>query len=133
MDKPERSQFLIDLDEELLKGGVMLSEWCNFIVCESDTTFIAGADLATIVTAMAGIETYLRTEYPLGKKANLFDLIERAALADDLKQEIHAVRMYRNRWVHVSDPENDHDLLARLCPFSCACFRRRPKRSTLPR
>ena len=59
---------------------------------------------------MAGIETYLRTEYPLGRKAKLFALIERAPLADDLKQEIHALRNYRNRWVHVADPEDDQDL-----------------------
>lgn len=110
MDEPERSQFLIDLDDELLKGGPTLSEWCNFIVCESNTTFIAGADLATIITAMAGIETYLRTEYPLGRKATLFDLIEKAAVADDLKQDIHSLRKYRNRWVHVADPEDDQEL-----------------------
>jgi hypothetical protein len=113
MDEPERAQFLIDLDDELLKGGVTLSEWCSFIVCESDTAFLAGADLATLITAMAGMETYLRTEYPLKGKASLNNLTAKAPLADGLQQEIHALRKYRNRWVHVADPADDQDLLDR--------------------
>jgi hypothetical protein len=90
---------------------VTLSEWCTFIVCDSDTAFIAGADLATIVTAMAGIETYLRNEYPRAVRASLFDLIARSPLAEDLKCEIHALRKYRNKWVHVADPQDDQELL----------------------
>jgi hypothetical protein len=111
MSETERSGFLMALDSELLKGGVTLSEWCSFIVCECDVAFIAGANLATIVTAMAGIETYLRAEYSLGERASFFDLIKRAPLANDLKREIDILRKYRNRWVHVADPENDQDLL----------------------
>ena len=109
MDEVDRSEFLIALDDELLKGGVILSEWCSFIVCECDAAFIAGANLAAIVTAMAGIETYL-VEYPLGERANLFDLVKQSPLADDLKREIDVLRK-SNRWVHVADPENDQDLL----------------------
>jgi predicted DNA-binding protein YlxM (UPF0122 family) len=111
MDEAERSEFLMALDDELWKGGVTLSEWCSFIVCECDAVFIAGANLAAIVTAMAGIETYLRAEYPLGERASLFDLIKQSPLSDDLKREIDILRKYRNRWVHVADPENDQDLL----------------------
>jgi hypothetical protein len=113
MDELKRSQFLLELDGELLKGGVTLSEWCSFIVCESDTAFVAGADLATIITAIAAIETYLRNEYPLASKATLFDLTEQSPLADDLKKEIHALRKYRNRWVHVADPADDQELQVR--------------------
>jgi hypothetical protein len=69
MDQAERSEFLMALDAELLKGGVTLSEWCSFIVCECDAAFVAGANLATVVTAVAGIETHLRAEYPLGERA----------------------------------------------------------------
>ena len=110
MNETERSRFLAALDDEILKGGVTLSEWCALIVCQSDIAFIASADLAAIVTALAGIETYLRTEYPLGKKGSLFDLIEQSPLADELKRDIHALRIYRNQWVHVADPEDDADL-----------------------
>jgi hypothetical protein len=110
--KPDaREKFRADLDEEFLLGGVMLSEWCNFIVCECDTAFVAGADLATIILAVSAIETYLRAEYPRTRKADLYNLIENAPIAADLKMEIHALRRYRNRWVHVESPELDQDLL----------------------
>jgi len=111
MDERERQQFLFDLDDELLKGGIALSEWCVFIVRDSDAAFAAGADLATIITAMAGVETYLRAEYPAGRRSSLFDLIEKSPLTDELKHEIHAVRKYRNKWVHVAEPEDDQELL----------------------
>jgi len=62
MTEDDRWKFIIELDEELLKGGVMLSEWCSFIVREADTTFASGSFLAAIITAMAAIETYLRSE-----------------------------------------------------------------------
>ncbi len=42
MDVSVRSQFLTDLEDELFKGAATLSEWCNFIVCECQTTFVSG-------------------------------------------------------------------------------------------
>ncbi|WP_400766766.1 hypothetical protein [Methylosinus sporium] len=111
MHESERSQFLNQLDEELLRGGVQISEWCCFLVCEFDTTYIAGAYLSSIIVAMAGIETHLRTEYPFNRQKNLFDLIDSADLNGITKQEIHELRRYRNRWVHISNPDNDDDIL----------------------
>ena len=60
MNEDERWDFLVQLDEELLKGGVILSEWCSFIVREADTAFAKRAHLASILVAVSGIETYLR-------------------------------------------------------------------------
>lgn len=34
MNTDERWSHLVELDEELLQGGVILSEWCSFIVRE---------------------------------------------------------------------------------------------------
>jgi hypothetical protein len=106
----DRWEFLNDLDDELLKGGVILSEWCSFIVREADLAFVAGAHLAVIITAMAGIETYLRSEYG-SREERLHQLIERSPLDSRLKHDINAVRKYRNKWVHVSEPWYDRDLL----------------------
>lgn len=58
MDADARWQHLIKLDDDLLKGGVMLSEWCAFIVRDVDTAFSAGAHLGCILTAVAAIETH---------------------------------------------------------------------------
>jgi hypothetical protein len=106
----DREQYILDLDDKLLKGGVILSEWCCFIVREADVAFVAGANLAAIITVLAGIETYLRAEYGSGEKDTLYKLIESSPINDDLKGEIHELRKYRNKWVHVADPWNDEPL-----------------------
>lgn len=111
MNEEERWDHLIALDEELLKGGVILSEWCTFIVRESDTAFARGAFLASILTAVSGIETYLRSEYDNNERKNLYDLINQASIEDELKQDLHTLRKYRNKWVHVNDPWNDENLI----------------------
>lgn len=113
MNKVEREQFLIDLDEELLRGGIILSEWCTVIVQETDLAFVGGADLATIITALAGVETYLRSEYGSKRGDASHKLIDASPLDDDLKQDLHLIRRFRNKWVHVSDPWDDQHLLDR--------------------
>ena len=101
----------MSLDEKLLKGGVILSEWCSFIVRESDLAFVHGANLASILTAVSGIETYLRSEYGEKGRSSLFELIDGAPIAGDLRSDLHKLRKYRNKWVHVNDPWDDQRLL----------------------
>jgi len=114
MNEDERWELLIALDDELLKGGVILSEWCSFIVREADTAFAKGAHLASILTAVSGIETYLRSEYSVTGKERLIDLINHANINTELKADLHSLRKYRNKWVHIDDPWNDASLLE--CP-----------------
>lgn len=111
MNKKDRWTYLTDLDEELLKGGVVLSEWCCFIVREADNAFAEGANLASILTAVSGIETYLRAEYPSSKGNTLFTLIKESPLDENLKKNINQLRKYRNTWVHVEEPWEDEFLL----------------------
>lgn len=113
MNQDDRWAQLIALDDELLKGGVILSEWCIFIVRESDLAFACGAYLASILTAVSGIETYLRSEYCLTGKERLVELIDNAPIDAGLKDDLHLLRKYRNKWVHVDDPWNDVALLER--------------------
>lgn len=113
MNSDERWAYLIALDEDLLKSGVVLSEWCSFIVREADKAFVNGAHLATIIIAVAGIETYLRSQYAVKGKARLIDLIDYAQLPDDLRNDTHVLRRYRNRWVHVDDRWNDWSLITK--------------------
>lgn len=111
MTEDERWNHLAALDEELLKGGVILSEWCSFIVREADTAFVHGAHLASILTAVSGIETYLRSEHSGTGKEKLFALIDQASINKQLKADLHTLRKYRNKWVHVDEPWNDEPLL----------------------
>lgn len=107
MDQNDRHQLLVDLDKELLVGGVTLSEWCALIVREWDVVFVAGADLATIITAAAGVETHLRAEYGGGGRLSFAELIARAPIEPKLAGRLHELRRYRNRWVHVANPHQD--------------------------
>lgn len=111
MEDIDRLQYLVQLDEELLVGGVILPEWCSLIVRETDIAFVCGANLATILTAVSAIETYLRSESS-ARPLQLSSLIDHSALPDDLRADLHGLRKYRNRWVHVQSPWQDGSLLA---------------------
>ncbi len=114
MEENEKWNYILELDEELLKGGVILSEWSTFLIKDTDIAFCSGAYLAAILTATAGIESHLRFEYQNQSKekpTELFDLIEKSSIDDTLKDEIHNLRKYRNLWVHVNEPQDDQKLL----------------------
>lgn len=111
MTEDERWAHLVALDDELLKGGVILSEWCTFIVRGADAAFAGGAHLAAILTAVSGIETYLRSEHSVTGKERLVGLINQAEIDADLKADLHALRKYRNKWVHVDSPWENEELL----------------------
>ena len=116
MNEQEKWEYINKLDEELLVGGVILSEWSTFLIREAETAFCNGASLAAILIAVAGIESHLRFEYfsePSERKQRLHDLIENAPIPHELKQDLHKLRRYRNKWVHVEDPSDDEELLNR--------------------
>jgi hypothetical protein len=110
MSADERWDYLVKLDEELLKGGVTLSEKSAFLIRHTDLAFVNEAHLAAILTAVAAIESHLRAEHPEAGK-RLIDLIEASDLAPELKPELQAIRRFRNSWVHVDDPWDDSSLL----------------------
>lgn len=92
MTKTEKWDYLLELDETLLVGGVMLSEWTTFLIRNADLSFVGDANLSCIITSLAGIETYLRSEEE-SKRTNLYDLIEQTSLDIDLKAELHSLRI----------------------------------------
>lgn len=81
------------------------------IVREADIAFANGAYLAHILTSVSGVETYLRSEYGEKSRERLIDLIEKASLDAELTKDLHTLRRYRNKWVHVDDPWDDNCLL----------------------
>jgi len=62
MTEDERRAFIFALDEELLKGGIILSEWTTFLAKDAEGALCLGAYLASILTAAAAIESHLRFE-----------------------------------------------------------------------
>lgn len=112
MTEGERQAYLDALDDKLLKGGGILSEWCSIVVRHVDMAFVNGAHLAAILTAVSAIETYLRSEQSPDGKERLVELIDNADIDGPLKLDLHTLRKYRNRWVHVDNPWDDGELLS---------------------
>ena len=112
-NEDERLAQLMSLDQKLLTGGAILSEWSSFIVREFDAAYTNGTYLAAILTAVSGIETILKSErHPETRlRVSLGDLIDEAIVDTSLKDELHTLRQYRNKWVHVDDSWNDSAIL----------------------
>lgn len=114
MTSDEKWEFINQLDDELLKGGVMLSEWSTFIAKDAQIAFCSGANLAAILSAQAAVESHLKYEFfnPQNTKGwSLYRLLSEASLPEDLIHDLQEIRKFRNKWVHVNDPTNDQDLL----------------------
>jgi hypothetical protein len=112
MTEEEKRAFIFELDEELLKGGIILSEWTTFLAKDAEEAFCLGANLASILTAVAAIESHLKFEsYGINDKPNsLYELIENCGFPEFLKNDLHSLRRYRNKWIHVKDPHEDQYL-----------------------
>ena len=113
MTEDDRWQLIISLEETHLKGGVVLSEWCSFITRGADIAFAKGAFLASILTATAAIEAYLKSEYgdPQKPHQNLASLIDQSTLDEAHKADLHRLRKCRNFWVHIKQPWEDAQIL----------------------
>lgn len=111
MLRESREKLLLEWDEQLLLGGVMLSEWSVFLIQDADKAFCSGADLAALLTAQAAMEAHLRHEQQPAGALSFVQLIERSDFSEDTKRRLHEVRRFRNRWVHVRDPSDDGPLL----------------------
>lgn len=107
----EKIQFLVELDDELLQGGAVISEWAAFLIRDADTSFVYGANLSSVIVSLAAIETCLRSEYDSNGQ-RFVRLISDSNLGEELKQELHALRVFRNKWVHVANPWDDMYLLS---------------------
>ncbi len=133
MTEEQKWDYINQLDEELLLGGVILSEWTTFLAKDAETAFCSGAYLASILSSQAAIECHLRYDHfnsTETKGWSFYDLIEKANLGGELTKELHDLRKCRNKWVHVNDPANDNGLLERpeyyeteLAEFSKATIR----------
>lgn len=80
MTEKPKWDYIIQLDEELLLGGVMLSEWTTFLVKDAEIAFCSGAYLASILASQSAIESHLRYDYfnsTETKGWSFYDLIEK--------------------------------------------------------
>ena len=76
----------------------------------------------------------MRSEYSGTGENSLFKLIDQAPVEDDLKRDLHKLRKYRNKWVHIKNPADDCFILEFLertekdlesmAYFAARCLRR---------
>jgi hypothetical protein len=114
MGEDEKWEYINSLDEELLKGGVILSEWSTFLAKDAEVAYCNGANLASILTTQAAIECHMRSELFSTENVNrwnFYQLIEEADFSKELKVDLHELRAFRNKWVHVKEPWEDQHLL----------------------
>lgn len=117
MNKEERECYFMEQENTLLKSGASFSEWCTFISKSVYDAFVNHADLATVITSMACIETYFKTENPNNKGKNLVQLINEADFLDEEEVEnLHILRKYRNSWVH-AERLDDTEILVNETAF----------------
>lgn len=116
MTENEKWNYINQLESDLLKGGTILSEWTSFLVKDSHLAYCSGAYLSSILSSQSAIECHLRYDYystESTKKLGFYALIEKLEISPKLKEDLHELRIFRNKWVHVNDPNNDSDLLER--------------------
>lgn len=116
LTEKQKWDYINQLDEELLLGGAMLSEWTTFLAKDAEIAFCSGAYLSSILASQAAIESHLRFDYFDSNETkgwSFYDMIEKSDLESELKNELHNLRKYRNKWVHVNDPSDDNELLER--------------------
>jgi hypothetical protein len=116
MTEEMKWEYINQLEEEFLQGGLILSEWTTFLTKDAETAFCSNSNLASILACQAAIESHLRFDYfevEESKGWGFFLLIENSSLPENLKKDLHELRIYRNKWVHVKDPSDDSDLLER--------------------
>ncbi|GAB3803321.1 hypothetical protein GCM10028819_33050 [Spirosoma humi] len=114
MTKIEREEYILSLDEELLNGGIILSECTVFMTKDAEIAFCNGANLSCILACQAAIESHLRFDHFMNndtRRWGFFQLINDSSLDEELKMRLHRLRAYRNKWVHINDPHDDYDLL----------------------
>lgn len=116
-NEDEKWNYIVRLDEELLKGGVILSEYVSELIRNADISFVHGAYWASIITSVAAIEAYFKSETGCNNK-KLYELINECGLDNKDIELLHNLRRYRNQIVHINDPWNDEPILSSYDTFS---------------
>lgn len=117
MNKDERRKYLVSLDEELLCGGVVFSEYIAELIRNADISFENGAYWSAIITSVAAIEGYFKSELNTNSK-RLVDLINESNFSFNDIELLHNLRRYRNQIVHIKDPCDDEIILNSYEEFS---------------
>lgn len=101
----QRENLLMQIQEEVLKGGICMQDWTTFQLENAYIAFCSNANLACILMCQAAIESYMRDDEQLSDRS-FYDLIEHCSYDNEMKLKLHRLRMYRNKWIHINEQNN---------------------------
>lgn len=97
----KREQILLQIQDEVLRGGICFDDLTSFQLENAYIAFCAGADLACLVMCQAALESYIKDDENI-ESNRFYDIIENCSYSDDIKQQLHHLRQYRNKWMHIN-------------------------------
>lgn len=98
----KREKVLLDIQEDVLKGGICVQDWTTFQLENAFISYCAGAALSCIIMCQTAIESYIRDDELLANRS-FYELIDNSSFNRDMKKKLHKLREYRNRWVHINE------------------------------
>lgn len=104
--KNDRERTLLDIQDDVLKGGICVQDWTTFQLENAYISYCAGANLSCIVMCQATIESFMRDDEQLSDRS-FYDLIENCSYDQDMKTKLHTLRKYKNKWTHINEQIND--------------------------
>lgn len=117
----KREQTLLDIQDDVLKGGICVQDWTTFQLENAYISYCAGANLSCVVMCQAAIESYMRDDEQLSDRS-FYDLIENCSYDQEMKKKLHKLREYRNHWTHINEQKQefviDYEELEEMALFS---------------
>ena len=101
-----RERILLNIQNEVLKGGICVQDWTTFQLENAYISYCAGANLSCIIMCQAAIESFMRDDEQLSCRS-FYDLIENCSYNLEIKKRLHQLRNYRNKWIHINEQDNE--------------------------
>lgn len=101
-----REKRLLDIQEDVLRGGICVQDWTTFQLENAYISYCAGAKLSCVVMCQAAIESFMRDDERLSDR-NFNNLIEESSYDNEMKEKLHILRKYRNKWTHINEKDEE--------------------------
>lgn len=102
----KREKVLLDIQEDVLKGGICVQDWTTFQLENAFISYCAGATLSCVIMCQTAIESYMRDDEQLNDRS-FYKLIDNSSFDQEMKIKLHKLREYRNKWVHMNEQVNE--------------------------
>lgn len=94
-------------DEELLKGGIVLSEWFLSLFEKPISHSLKEHVWPPLSPPVRALKPVFGLPV-LKNNGCLLDLADGSPLSDNLKTDLHNLRKYRNSWIRVDNPRSNN-------------------------